>query len=88
MPRTTLNIDAPILRELRRLQKHERKPLGRLVSDLLARALRHDRSDERARPPFRWNAQPLGSRVDLGDKDAIRALLDRADGPARTAPRS
>ena len=36
MPRTTLNIDEPILQELKRLQKEEKKSLGGLVSDLLA----------------------------------------------------
>ena len=87
MPRTTLNLDAPILRDLKRLQKRERKPLGRLVSDLLAQALRRAQSDEPPGPAFRWHSQPLGSRVDLGDKEAIRALLDgeeRLDaGPSR-----
>ena len=35
--RTTLDIDGPILRELKKLQIKEGKSLGRLVSDLLAR---------------------------------------------------
>jgi len=80
MPRTTLNLDAPILRDLKRLQKRERKPLGRLVSDLLAQALRRAQSDDPPGPAFRWHSQPLGSRVDLGDKEAIRARLDGEDG--------
>ena len=84
MPRTTLNLDAPILRDLKRLQKRERKPLGRLVSDLLAQALRRVEQDEPPGPGFRWHSQPLGSRVDLGDKEAIRALLDGEEGgPSR-----
>jgi hypothetical protein len=77
MPRTTLNLDAPILRDLKRLQKRERKSLGRLVSDLLAQSLRQARSDVPPAPAFRWHSQPLGPRVDLGDKEAVRALLDR-----------
>ena len=36
--RTTLDIDDPVLRELKELQTREGKSLGRLVSDLLARA--------------------------------------------------
>lgn len=79
MPRTTLNLDAPILRDLRRLQKREGKSLGRLVSDLLAQALQHGRSGQTPGPEFHWHSQPLGPRVDLGDKEAIRALLDRDD---------
>lgn len=79
MPRTTLNLDAPILRDLRRLQKREGKSLGRLVSDLLAQALQHGRSGQTPGPEFHWHSQPLKPRVDLGDKEAIRALLDRDD---------
>jgi hypothetical protein len=79
MPRTTLNLDAPILRDLRRLQKREGKSLGRLVSDLLAQVLQHSWSDQPPGPAFHWHSQPLGPRVDLGDKEAVRALLDRAD---------
>jgi hypothetical protein len=86
MPRTTLNLDAPILRDLKRLQKREGKPLGRLVSDLLAQALREGPAAERPRPAFRWNSQPLRPRVDLGDKEAIRAFLDHDEaGTGSTA---
>jgi hypothetical protein len=85
MPRTTLNLDAPILRDLKRLQKREGKPLGRLVSDLLAHALRQVEAGERPRPPFRWHSQHLEPRMDLGDKDAIQALLDREAGHDRPA---
>jgi predicted nucleic acid-binding protein len=44
MPRTTVDIDAPVLRDLKRLQKQEGKSLGRLVSDLLAQALHHSKT--------------------------------------------
>ena len=79
MPRTTLNLDAPILRDLKRLQKREGKSLGRLVSDLLAQALQRGRRDRTPGPEFHWHSQPLEPRVDLGDKEAIRTLLDRDD---------
>ena len=78
MPRTTLNIDGPILRDLKRLQKREGKPLGRLVSDLLARALRqHEAAAPRA--SFRWISRPMHARVDLADKEALYGMLDRED---------
>ena len=77
MPRTTLDIDAPILRDLKRLQKRERKSLGRLVSDLLARALGPRGTAPPAGHEFTWISQPMGARVDLADKEAIRAMLDR-----------
>lgn len=37
--RTTIDIDDPVLKDLKRLQKRQGKSLGRLVSDLLAQAL-------------------------------------------------
>jgi len=82
MPRTTIDIDAPILRDLKKLQKREGKPLGRIVSELLALALRR----EKAPPPvpFQWKARSMGSSlVDLGDKDALWAALTAADDPRR-----
>ena len=48
--RTTLDIDDPVLRELKQLQTKEGKSLGRLVSDLLARALKEDSAPP---PPLR-----------------------------------
>ena len=79
MPRTTLDIDAPVLRDLKRLQKREHKTLGRIVSDLLARVLR-DEGPEIRRPPFRWISKPMGPpRIDLADKDALWAALDGSE---------
>ena len=74
--RTTVDLDVPVLRELKRLQRIERKSLGRLVSDLLVLALsaRKGRTSQR---PFRWISRPMGARVDLRDKDAVYAMLDR-----------
>jgi hypothetical protein len=76
MPRTTLNIDAPILKDLKRLQKEEKKPLGRLVSDLLAWAIRARKAREVSPVPFTWHSRPMGARVDLTDKDVLWSLLD------------
>jgi hypothetical protein len=76
MPRTTLDIDAPILRDLKKRQRREGKSLGRLVSDLLARAL-DATAPEDAATVFTWSSRPMGARVDLADKEAVRAILDR-----------
>jgi len=77
MPRTTLDIDAPILRDLKKRQRREGKSLGRLVSDLLARAL--DSTDsEKIDTAFTWHSRPMGARVDIDDKEAVRAALDRS----------
>ena len=79
MPRTTVDIDTPVLRDLKRLQKRERKSLGRLVSDLLAFALgaRAAEESEASPPSFDWISRPMGARVDLADKEAVHAILDR-----------
>ena len=77
MTRTTLDIDAPILEELKNLQKQERRSLGQLVSQLLAEAL-----GQRKRPQpdpdltWTWISRPMQARVDLADKDAVYAVLD------------
>ena len=74
--RTTLDIDDPILKELKRLQRREGKSLGRLVSDLLAQALADVRNGQKSAPQFRWIAKPMGARIDLGDKHALLDALD------------
>lgn len=74
MTRTTIDIDANVLRALKKRQRAEDKSLGALVSELLAASLRDERP--KAREPFRWNARPMGARVDLEDKDAVWRELD------------
>lgn len=74
MPRTTLDLDATVLRELKKRQRREHKPLGQLVSELLAKAIE---SEQVVPPPFRWVERDLQPRVDLDDKDAIWAILDK-----------
>jgi hypothetical protein len=76
--RTTIDIDDPILRDLRRLQRHEGKSLGRLVSDLLAQSLARQRRAEPIGAPFAWISRPMKARIDLADKDA---RLDAMDDP-------
>ena len=79
MARTTVDIDAPILRDLKRLQKREpKRSLGRIVSDLLASAIAESAAHgEKRRRRFDWVARPMKARVDLADKDAVLAALDR-----------
>lgn len=73
MPRTTVDIDASVLRELKKRQQRERKPLGQLVSELLARAIE---AEEQATPPFDWVTRDLRPRIDLENKDAVWSVLD------------
>ena len=74
--RTTLDIDARILRELKRIQKKEGTSLGRLVSNLLAQALKADVPSATPSPPV-WITKQMRARVNLSDKEAVHRALDR-----------
>ena len=75
MPRTTLDLDSSVLRELRRRGEQEGKSMGRVASELLAVALAPD--DPRDPPVFTWKSGDLGvPRMDLEDKEALRRALD------------
>lgn len=73
--RTTLDIDPPILQEVKALHEKEGRSMGSIVSELLAEALARRRSS-RARPPFRWTTHDMNALVDLADKEAVCAALD------------
>jgi hypothetical protein len=77
--RTTLDIDDPILREIKAIHEREGRSMGAVVSELLAEALAR-RRPSRPRSPFRWISRPMRSLVDLTDKEAVYAALD-ADRP-------
>lgn len=79
--RTTVDIEAPVLKELRELQKREGGTLGNLVSRLLAEALAR-RPKHPGKPKLDWTARPMGARVDLADKEAVYAILDQPDRAA------
>jgi len=78
MARTTVDIDAAVLRDLKRLQKRQGKPLGQLISELVAAALTREETAEEGILPFTWTARAMGARIDLEDKEAVRAALDSA----------
>jgi hypothetical protein len=75
MPRTTLDLDASVLRELRRRGVRERKSMGRVASEVLAAGLRE--RAPREQEPLRWPSRHMGRpRVDLDDREALGRLLD------------
>jgi hypothetical protein len=75
MARTTLDLDAAVLRELKRRKRSSGQSLGRLASELLAGALREPAP---ARPALRWRSARMGARIDLEDKEAVRRATDSA----------
>lgn len=75
MPRTTLNIEQPVLRKLKQLQKQSGKPLGAIVSELLLEAFAIHGQSKPA--DFGWTVMDMGTpMVDLRDKEALANLLD------------
>ncbi|MBI4859035.1 MAG: antitoxin [Candidatus Riflebacteria bacterium] len=85
MARTTIDIDDPILRDLKRLRAKRKTTLGRLVSDLLAEVLHSALDRKPARPEFTWQTKTMGARVDLRDKEALWHAMEsrrRDDEPA------
>ena len=78
--RTTIDLDGPILRHLKHLQKEENKTLGQLVSELVAGGLAARKAGKERRR-FKWISRPMGARVDLRDKDAVFRSLDQAIDP-------
>jgi hypothetical protein len=73
--RTTVDIDDPILREVRAIHEREGRSMGAVVSELLADALARRRALRR-RPAFHWTSRTMKALVDLADKDAVYAALE------------
>ena len=76
MARTTLDIDSPILQELKALQREQHGSLGKLVSQLLAEALALRKDPKKSSLSLDWVSRPMHARVDLSDKEALYAILD------------
>ena len=79
--RTTVDIDDPILKDLKKIQQMEGKSLGRLISDLLARALGERKSEKASSKPARWISKAMGARIDLADREALYAAMEQEPQP-------
>jgi len=75
MPRTTIDLDSRVLRELKRRSQAQGTTIGSLASLLLAQALAADRSRAPA-PRLEWRSAPMHSLVDIRDKEALHRALD------------
>ena len=76
MPRTTLDIDASVLRELKDVAARRHKSMGQVASELLARSLADEHKDVVV-PEFWWPTMSGGMLVDIDDKDALWEILDK-----------
>jgi len=75
--RTTVAIDDPVLRDLKKLQKREGKSLGRLISDMLAQAIGERKSAKARRRPIQWISKDMGARVDGADTEALYSAMEK-----------
>lgn len=80
--RTTVDIDDPVLKDLKKIQQKEGRSLGRLISDLLAQALRERKSSAKGstRAP-QWISKAMGARIDLADHEALYAAMEQEPQP-------
>lgn len=74
MARTTVDLDATVLRELKARARSENKSLGALLSELAAQGLKPHPSEPKTRA--RWKSRSMGLKVDLRDKDAVYDLIE------------
>ncbi|MBM4333121.1 MAG: antitoxin [Deltaproteobacteria bacterium] len=78
--RTTVDIDDPILKDLKKIQQKEGLSLGRLISDLLAQALGNRKSDRTPRRVPQWISKAMGARIDLSDSEAVYTAMCLGSG--------
>ena len=72
--RTTVDIDDPVLKDLKKLQQKEGKSLGRLMSDLLAQAISERKSAKAPSRSIQWISKDMGARVDVADTEAVYSV--------------
>jgi hypothetical protein len=74
MTRTTIDLDASVLEQLRLRAAVEQKSMGQVASERLAVGLRENTQQP---TPLRWPTKRMGNpNVDLQDKDAVSKVLD------------
>jgi len=75
--RTTIDIESPILEELKKVQQEEGVSLGKLASRLLADALAFRNKKTTKPAALVWNTGRMGALIDLSDKDAVYRIFDQ-----------
>ena len=83
--RTTVDIDAPVLKDLKKMQQKEGKSLGRLISDLLAEALGERKSAKATGNPPKWISKRMGARIELADHEALYAAMESEPSPYKSS---
>jgi plasmid stability protein len=79
MTRTTLDVDATVLKQLRDRAAAEGKSMGQVASEMLAPSLA-EAEGGRAPRPLRWSSKEMGPpKIDLEDKETLWLALDREE---------
>lgn len=71
-----MDIEGPVLEELKVLGKREGRSLGQVASRLLAEAMAGRNLHGKPSGKLDWTSRPMRARVDLSDKEAVFAILD------------
>lgn len=71
-----MDIEGPVLEELRILGKRDGRSLGQVASRLLAEAMAGRSAHDSPSGKLVWTSRPMRARVDLSDKEAVFAILD------------
>jgi plasmid stability protein len=78
MTRTTLDVDATVLNQLRARAATEGKSMGQVASEMLAPALAEGEGGHAPPRPLHWSGKKMGTpMVDLEDKETLWLFLDR-----------
>ena len=83
--RTTVDIDAPVLKDLKKIQQKEGKSLGRLISDLLAQAIGERKFAKAPASPPKRISKRMGARIDLADHEALYAAMESDPPPYKSS---
>lgn len=74
----TLDIAAPVLKELKIFCKVHQLSLREAVNQLLAEALSAHKvkANKKSTAPFKWHSQPMGAKIDILDQEALYKIFD------------
>jgi hypothetical protein len=78
MARTTIDIETPVLEEIRKFQKKDGRSISRIISQLLAEALVNKKAKTPS-PSLKWTSRPMKALINLSDKDTLYRILDRRE---------
>ena len=60
MPRTTVDLDPDLIKQLKHLAADARQSMNQVVNRLLSSALKRELKVAQERSPFQWNVVPKG----------------------------